>query len=90
MKNCARLKRSSQQAALKRWTGKREKRSYEDVLNEGQGSSPALNDLAAGCHFYDRHQRGIGDYFFDSLFTDIDSLTLYARIHRAEFGFIEC
>jgi hypothetical protein len=48
---------------------------------------PALNDLAAGRHFYDRHQRGIGDYFFDSLFSDIDSLTLFAGIHRIEFGF---
>jgi hypothetical protein len=48
---------------------------------------PTLNDLAAGRGFYDRQQPGVGDYFFDSLFADIDSLTLYAGIHRMEFGF---
>ncbi len=48
---------------------------------------PALNDLAAARRFYDRQQQGIGNYFFDSLFADIDSLTLYAGIHRMEFGF---
>jgi hypothetical protein len=48
---------------------------------------PALNDLAAGRRFYDRQQQGIGSYFFDSLFADIDSLTFYAGIHRTEFGF---
>jgi hypothetical protein len=48
---------------------------------------PALKDLAAGRRFYDRHQKGVGDYFFDSVFADIDSLTLYAGIHRIVFGF---
>jgi hypothetical protein len=48
---------------------------------------PALNDLVAGRRFYDRQQRGVGDYFFDSMFADIDSLTLYGGIHRIEFGF---
>jgi plasmid stabilization system protein ParE len=47
----------------------------------------ALEDLAAGRRFYDRQQEGVGAYFFDSLFSEIDSLTLYAGIHRIEFGF---
>ncbi|NJA07447.1 type II toxin-antitoxin system RelE/ParE family toxin [Methylococcaceae bacterium WWC4] len=48
---------------------------------------PALNDLKAGRRFYDRQQEGVGDYFFDSLFSDIDSLSLYAGIHSQHFGF---
>jgi hypothetical protein len=41
----------------------------------------AMQDLAVGRKFYDRQEAGIGDYFFDSLFADIDSLALYAGIH---------
>jgi plasmid stabilization system protein ParE len=48
---------------------------------------PALEDLAAGRQFYDRQQEGIGGYFFDSLFAEIDSLVLYAGIHRIQFGY---
>jgi plasmid stabilization system protein ParE len=48
---------------------------------------PALEDLAAGREFYDRRESGVGGYFFDSLFTEIDSLVLYAGIHRIQFGY---
>ena len=48
---------------------------------------PALNDLAAGRRFYDRQEQGVGDYFFDSVFADIDSLALYAGTRRIVFGF---
>ena len=41
----------------------------------------AFSDLARGRWFYDSQELGIGDYFFDSLFSDIDSLKLYAGIH---------
>ena len=47
---------------------------------------PALEDLAAGREFYDRQREGVGGYFFDSLFAEIDSLVLYAGIHRIQFG----
>lgn len=47
----------------------------------------ALEDLAAGRLFYNRQEAGVGDYFFDSLFADIDSLVLYAGIHPLRFGF---
>lgn len=46
----------------------------------------AIEDLAQGCSFYEMQQPGLGDYFLDSLFTDIDSLALYAGIHRKVFG----
>jgi plasmid stabilization system protein ParE len=47
----------------------------------------ALNDLADGRDFYERQGAGMGEYFLDSLFSDIDSLALYAGIHRKVFGF---
>ncbi len=47
----------------------------------------ALDDLVAGRRFYNRQEQGIGSYFFDSLFSEIDSLVLHAGIHRIQFGF---
>ena len=47
----------------------------------------AFNDLADGRDFYERQGEGLGGYFLDSLFSDIDSLVLYAGIHRKVFGF---
>lgn len=38
-------------------------------------------DLLEGFVFYEKQQSGIGDYFLDSLFADIDALALYADIH---------
>lgn len=45
----------------------------------------ALADLTDGHAFYERQEPGLGSYF-DSLFADIDSLALYAGIHRRVFG----
>ena len=47
----------------------------------------ALNDLAHGRSFYERQNHGVGDYFLDSLFSDIDSLAIYAGIHRQTSGY---
>ena len=47
----------------------------------------AFSDLADGRDFYERQGEGLGMYFLDSLFSDIDSLALYAGIHRKVFGF---
>ncbi len=49
--------------------------------------SSAYNDLIAGKEFYDKMSEGLGDYFFDSLFSDIDSLLLYGGIHRKVYGY---
>jgi len=48
----------------------------------------ARNDLADSRRFYER-QGGpwLGSYFFDTLFSSIDSLQIYAGIHRRRFGF---
>lgn len=47
----------------------------------------AFDDLAAGRRFYDDQNQGIGTYFFDSVFADIDSLILYGGKHSICFGF---
>ena len=47
----------------------------------------AIEDLYAGRVFYERQGEGLGEYFYDSLFSDIDSLRLYAGIHPQHFGF---
>lgn len=43
--------------------------------------------MAEGRNFYARQGEGLGEYFLDSLFSDIDSLTLYSGIHKSIFGF---
>ena len=49
--------------------------------------SSAVEDLYAGRLFYETQAEGVGDYFFDSLFSDIDSLILFAGIHLKVWGF---
>jgi len=49
--------------------------------------SDAADDLEDGRLFYERQEPGIGDYFFDSLISDLESLKLYAGIHRHWFSF---
>ena len=46
-----------------------------------------IQDLQGGKEFYDRQEPGVGDYFQDCLFCDIDSLVLYGGIHRRVFGY---
>ena len=43
-------------------------------------------DLEEGRLFYDRKEPGIGDYFFDSLISDIESLRLCAGIHSKQYS----
>ena len=47
---------------------------------------PARNDLAAGYRFYERQAEGIGRYFLDTLYADIESPRLNAGIHAIQFG----
>ena len=47
----------------------------------------AINDLADGWRFYEQQNPGLGNYFGDSLFSDIDSLALYGGIHRQTSGY---
>lgn len=49
--------------------------------------SSAQDDLYEGRLFYEKQGEGVGEYFFDSLFSDIDSLALYGGIHPKVFGY---
>ena len=47
----------------------------------------AAEYLESGRVFYDSREEGVGDYFVDSLLSDIDSLLIYAGIHSVHHGF---
>ena len=49
--------------------------------------SLAIQDMNAGHQFYERQQEGLGAFFLDALFSDIDALLLYAGIHQQFFGY---
>ncbi len=51
-----------------------------------QISESAYNDLDGGYSFYESQREGLGNYFQESLFSDIDSLKIYAGIHSKHFG----
>lgn len=45
----------------------------------------ANQDLIDGFYFYEKQGEGLGAYFLDSLYSDIDSLKIYAGIHSIHF-----
>jgi hypothetical protein len=47
----------------------------------------AEKDLVKGFEFYERQSAGLGEYFLDSIFSDIESLRLYAGTHSLHFGY---
>jgi len=55
-----------------------------EILDEAQ------EDLVDGFRFYEARDAGLGSYFLDCLFSDIDSLLLYAGIHQIIFGYHRC
>lgn len=49
----------------------------------------ATDDLYEGKLFYDKKEPGVGDYFWDCLISDIESLVIYAGVHIKKFGFYQ-
>lgn len=47
----------------------------------------ATADLADGFRFYELQAEGLGNYFLDSLWSDIQSLRLYGGIHAIHNGY---
>jgi hypothetical protein len=47
----------------------------------------AAEDIETARDFYDAQDPGVGDYFADSLLTDIESLALFHGIHIRQHGF---
>ncbi len=49
----------------------------------------AVDDLNEGKAFYDLQATGIGDYFWDCLISDIESLIIYAGIHSKKLDLFQ-
>lgn len=49
--------------------------------------SLAEEDLLAGFRFYERQAPGVGSYFLEALYSDIESLLLHAGVHRIVHGY---
>lgn len=49
--------------------------------------SAAENDIEEGYSFYESQDPGLGSYFLDSLYSDIDSLAFFGGMHRVVFGY---
>jgi hypothetical protein len=47
----------------------------------------AISDLRLGAQFYEDQSAGLGTYFLDTLFSDIESLHLYAGVHIQVEGY---
>lgn len=52
-----------------------------EILDEAQ------EDLIEGFRFYQKLDHGVGSYFLDSLFSDIDALLSFFGIHPIVFGY---
>ncbi|MCC5873750.1 MAG: type II toxin-antitoxin system RelE/ParE family toxin [Gammaproteobacteria bacterium] len=46
----------------------------------------ARRDLMAGYRFYEKQAPGIGRYFLDTMYSDIESLRIHAGVHALYFG----
>ena len=55
-----------------------------EILDEAQ------EDLTQGFHFYESREPGFRSYFIDCLFSDVDSLLVYAGIHQILFAYHRC
>lgn len=47
----------------------------------------AEQDLITGFKFYESQSQGLGHYFLDSVYADIESLHLYYGIHPKHFSY---
>jgi hypothetical protein len=47
----------------------------------------ASDDLINGYNFYEMQSNGLGSYFKNSLYSDIDSLMVMAGIHQKHFNY---
>lgn len=54
------------------------------ILDEAQ------EDLIQGFRFYEGQEPGLGTYFLDCLFSDIDSLLVYAGVHAVTYTHYRC
>ena len=55
-----------------------------EILDEAQ------KDLIQGFRFCKSQEPGLGAYFLDCLFSDIDSLLVYAGVHAVTYAYHRC
>jgi len=46
----------------------------------------ARSNIKSAAQFYESQKDGLGDYFVDSILSDIDSLVFFAGVHPIFFG----
>ena len=49
----------------------------------------ARDDLIAGFDFYEAREQGIGDHFLACLYSDVESLQIFAGIHRRVYKHLQ-
>ena len=54
---------------------------YIQILSEAE------DDLEVGRSFYEKQEKGIGVYFWDSLISDVESLLIYSGVHSKVHGY---
>ena len=47
----------------------------------------AEQDIEDGYNYYERQSPGLGSYFLDSIYSDIDSLLYFGGIHIEIYGY---
>ena len=57
------------------------------MIDEVVVSREVVEDLEEGWTFYETRQAGIGNYFWDSLLSDMESLSIFAGVHAKQYGF---
>ncbi len=57
------------------------------IINHIQILADAEHDLYEGRNFYDKQGKNIGDYFWDSILSDIESLMIFAGVHKKDYGY---
>lgn len=50
-------------------------------------TSSAHADIEDGFHFYNRQREGLGNYFADTIYSEISSLEFFGGMHNVVFGF---
>ena len=56
-------------------------------FNSIQILSDAVSDLEVGREFYENQEPDVGEYFWDNLLSDIESLVIYAGVHNKKYGY---
>ena len=50
-------------------------------------SDDSVVDIENSIKFYDKQKDGLGQYFFDCIYSDLESLRFYAGIHSKHFEY---